>query len=104
MVASIRGNYIINRLLILPLFTPIYPHLPNKKFKKGSGKNSLDKTPNSLYKFTGDGKLLEVLYLNLGGRVFCHFKEKRNNLFYGIGQQKIYICKIHSTIGVVENK
>jgi hypothetical protein len=49
--------------------------------------------PNSMYKFTSDGKLLEVLYFDLGGRKFCNFREKRNNLFYGIGRDKIYICK-----------
>jgi hypothetical protein len=47
MMVSLRRNYIIDTIRNLPLFTPVFPHLPNKEFKKGKkgGKKGTGKKP-----------------------------------------------------------
>jgi hypothetical protein len=50
---------------------------------------------NMIYKFSTSGELLEALYFNPphGKKEYVFFRHKFNRLFYGIGENHIYICK-----------
>lgn len=48
---------------------------------------------NALYKCNTGGELLKTLYIRLNEPSFTRFKVKKNNLFYGIEDEKITIYK-----------
>jgi hypothetical protein len=50
---------------------------------------------NGIFKFTVKGELIEALYFNPpdSKREYCFVREKKNNLYYAIGQYYIYVFK-----------
>lgn len=75
-----------------PLFKEFFIDKDDQEHFYLRGYKNREENCEVLYKFDLDGRLIKVLYYSIGDiEDYCNIHEKRNNLFYGLGGNNIYI-------------
>ncbi|MCP4217821.1 MAG: hypothetical protein GY765_24480, partial [bacterium] len=75
----------------MPVFSNFFVDKDNWKYFYLQGFKDLERDAQTIYKFNLEGQLVKVLYCKADK--YIHFHVKKNNLFYGLGTEEVFVLK-----------